>query len=116
MTNEEFIASIQRERAWHEQMRREWQDADYRARWWAAKSAELNRSQVNKEREMNAIYTTTLNRVPEFVDPRTGEVNLTWLAEAVCQELDGYEGDDIPEEYFEAAAEAADYYLDSRAP
>jgi len=65
---------------------------------------------------MNDIYATTLNMVAEFVDLKTGEVNMTALAEAVCDELNGYDGDEIPEEYFEAAAEAADYYLDSRAP
>jgi hypothetical protein len=36
-----------------------------------------------------------------------GEVNHTQLAETVCNELDGYEGDEynIPEEFFEIAVE-----------
>jgi hypothetical protein len=48
--------------------------------------------------------------VSEHVDPITGEVNCTQLAEAACEEFQGYEHDTIPEHYFEMAfAEAKEY-------
>jgi len=64
---------------------------------------------------MNAISQRTLDLVTDHIDPLTGEVNMTSLAEDVYNELDGSDRD-IPEEYFEAAFEAAQYYADSLAP
>lgn len=48
-----------------------------------------------------------LSCVEEHVDPLTGEVNDTYLAEDACQHFNDYEGDDIPEKYFECAHEIA---------
>lgn len=49
--------------------------------------------------------------VGEFVDPRTGEVNMTTLAEYACDVFDGYaKGCEIPEEYFELAFIVAEGY------
>jgi len=53
--------------------------------------------------------------VSEFVDPRTGEVSLTELAEEACEEFDLYEdGSSIPEDLFEVAFEIADDYHKTR--
>lgn len=41
--------------------------------------------------------------IAEFIDPETGEINCTQLAEAACDALNGYDGNDIPDEYFETA-------------
>lgn len=43
--------------------------------------------------------------VSEATDPQTGEVNCTQLGEMACRELDGYEGDEIPEVFWEEAFE-----------
>lgn len=51
--------------------------------------------------------------VDEYTDHRTGEVNATALAEAACDEFDGYEGDngcEVPEEYYDAAVKVAEWY------
>jgi hypothetical protein len=68
------------------------------------------------EQHMSEIYEVTLNLVPEFVDSKTNEVNMTALAEAVCDQFNGYEGDEIPEVFFEAAYEAAENFYQSFAP
>lgn len=36
-------------------------------------------------------------------DARTGELNHTLLAETTCADLDAFDGDDIPEQFFELA-------------
>ena len=46
---------------------------------------------------MNKIYKTTRNMVHQFVDPQTGEVDMTTLAESVCDELNGFVDGDIPD-------------------
>ena len=50
------------------------------------------------------IVTLMTRNVANFVDPRTGEVNATTLAEFTCDELDDYDpGFEIPEKYFDFA-------------
>jgi len=48
------------------------------------------------------------HNLTDYVDLDTGEVNLTELAEACCRALNGYEGDEVPETYFELAFEVAE--------
>lgn len=47
--------------------------------------------------------------VGEHVDPRTGEINLTSLAEDTCEDLNLWEADGctIPEDLFDLAVEVA---------
>ena len=47
------------------------------------------------------------NNTEDYRDLDTGEVNLTELAEAACDHFNGYDGNDIPEEYFELAFDVA---------
>lgn len=52
-----------------------------------------------------------LRNYQEFIDPETGEINLTELAESACEYTDGYDrgnGYAVPEEYFEAAFDVAE--------
>lgn len=46
--------------------------------------------------------------IADHVDPLTGEVNATTLAEDACEHFDGYEGGDskpeVPEKFFDLAA------------
>lgn len=42
--------------------------------------------------------------IADHVDPVTGEVNTTSLAEDACDHFDGYENNDIPEKFFDMAA------------
>jgi len=37
------------------------------------------------------------------IDPMTGEINCTGLAEEACYMLNAYDGDDIPEIFFDLA-------------
>lgn len=39
----------------------------------------------------------------EYIDTTTGEINCTLLAEAACEAFSGYDGDEIPEFFFEQA-------------
>ena len=48
--------------------------------------------------------------IADHVDPLTGEVNATALAEDACWHFDDCDGDDVPEEYFEYAHEVATRY------
>jgi len=41
--------------------------------------------------------------VTDHVDPLTGEVNSTALAEDACSHFNAYEGNEIPERFFELA-------------
>ncbi len=41
--------------------------------------------------------------VRNHIDPFTGEVNCTGLAEETCHMMDAYDKDDIPEIFFELA-------------
>jgi hypothetical protein len=50
-----------------------------------------------------AVIRKAMIRFAEDCRDECGEINHTKLAENVCQALNGYDGDDIPEEYFEAA-------------
>jgi len=43
------------------------------------------------------------NHIDECRDPLTDEVDATHLAESACQDLDGWQADEIPEIYFEIA-------------
>ena len=57
------------------------------------------------------IMTYMNQNVNDHVDPLTGEVNHTLLAEDACQHFNDYIGEDeIPEKYFEYAIEVADRY------
>lgn len=61
--------------------------------------------------EDRKIRTYMRSIVSEHVDPRTGEVNLTELAEDTCNDLNLWVNDeDIPEDLFEVAFEVADDY------
>ena len=42
-----------------------------------------------------------LANIQDHIDPVTGEVNATALAEDACIALDGFEGNNIPEKFFE---------------
>lgn len=45
----------------------------------------------------------------EYVDPQTGEVNSTKIAEDACKHFDAYEPDDsIPEDFFDWAVVVAE--------
>jgi hypothetical protein len=44
-----------------------------------------------------------LAEVGDHVDPLTGEVNATGLAEDACSHFDGYEGNNIPDKFFDLA-------------
>lgn len=46
--------------------------------------------------------------IEDHVDPLTGEVNCTSLAEDACSHFDGYEGSEIPEKFFEIANRVGD--------
>lgn len=41
--------------------------------------------------------------IEEYADSITDEINCTRLAENACEHFDAYEGDDIPERFFELA-------------
>ncbi len=41
-------------------------------------------------------------------DPITDEINMTFLAEDAVQHFDDFDGNDIPEVYFDCAAEVAE--------
>ena len=43
------------------------------------------------------------NLVRSHTDPFTGEVNCTGLAEEACHVMEAYDGDEIPEIFFEVA-------------
>ena len=50
------------------------------------------------------IQTLMTKNVEDFVDPLTGEVNATLLAEWACSEVDGYDSSgDIPDKFFDWA-------------
>lgn len=53
-----------------------------------------------------SIRNYMLANVDAYVD-EFGDVNATGLAEDACQHFNGYQGDDIPDEYFDFAAEIA---------
>lgn len=57
--------------------------------------------------KINPIKRWMLINMEDYRDPLTDEISLTLLAEAACDDLNGYDGDDIPEEYFEIAFEVA---------
>ncbi len=48
--------------------------------------------------------------VLDHIDPKTDTVNCTKLAEAACAELSGYEGDRVPDIYFDCAFEVGQCY------
>lgn len=50
-----------------------------------------------------AVITYMNRNVADHVDPLTGEVNATALAEDACNHFNGFIGNEIPEEYFDAA-------------
>lgn len=50
------------------------------------------------------------HHIADYIDLVTGEISCTDLAEAACEEFQGYERDRVPESYFEAASDAADEY------
>lgn len=51
----------------------------------------------------NQIKKMMRNLLRNHVDPFTGEVNCTGLAEETCHMMDGYDQSDIPEIFFEVA-------------
>lgn len=60
----------------------------------------------NKGKLMEAQIRNVMKRLAEsHRDNLTGEMDYTGLAEEACCELDAYDGDDIPEEFFEIATE-----------
>jgi hypothetical protein len=44
----------------------------------------------------------------DYRNTKTGEVECTALAEAACTHFEDFDGNDIPEEYFDIAFEAAE--------
>lgn len=51
----------------------------------------------------NQITEYMMTCIEEHNDTLTDEINTTSLAEDACQHFDAYEGDDIPERFFELA-------------
>ena len=58
-----------------------------------------------------SIQTLMTKNVEDFVDPLTGEVNSTLLAEWACSEVDGYDSDgEIPDKFFDWAYVVGERY------
>jgi len=57
-----------------------------------------------------AIVKYMQHNITDHIDPLTGEVNDTSLAEDACQHFDDYIGDEIPEKYFDYSLEVAERY------
>jgi hypothetical protein len=53
----------------------------------------------------NQVRKTMIAFKGECIDPITGELNCTLLAEMAARELNLYVGDDIPEEVFDLAVD-----------
>lgn len=58
----------------------------------------------------NAIKKYMREQVEEDVDYVTGEVNYTNLALWACTHFDDFEGDEVPEEYYDLAVEVGVWY------
>jgi hypothetical protein len=57
-----------------------------------------------------AIIRYMNNNIMDHVDSLTGEVNDTSLAEDACSHFNDYEGDNIPEDYFDYSFQVAEAY------
>ena len=56
------------------------------------------------------IRQTMRGLAADCYDAETGEVGCTQLAEMACHDLQDYDGDDVPERYFECAVDVAGEY------
>ena len=73
--------------------------------------------QIDYPRYHNKMHRKIANWMTEnlnyHIDPITGEINRTGLAEEACQALDGYVQEGVPEYYFEISHEISACYEDN---
>ena len=57
-----------------------------------------------------AILKYMAANIEDHVDPLTGEVNYTSLAEDACDHFNDYDGNDVPRKYFEYSFSIGEQY------